>query len=489
MRKSMKSYLLLALLLCVSEVLAFDVQTIIEKMRPGQNVKTGETKETGKWVLVKSIVKKDSNLTDAEINELGLVLAKKSIAAFWGGTMVNSTETTKTEAIESNVNGKNYSEIEETYNATLSTDINHFLRGVSIVSVIDHEDAKWIYCFSSESIQNAAAEMEAKKLQLPPNTVEAIGISSLPTETISVQRQQALASAQRIAVEQVLGNVVSNTTQVQDNVKIQSRIYASAAGFIEECRIVSEGSFSGGYRVRIIAKVSKDKLLSDYSAIMKSMGDPSFMIRTNQKDLYHSLSDFFSGLGLRIVVDASNADYFINAMGDFRQVIHPVSRIAGIQLSLWVTITDANSGQELITQKNDPRKASVFHSSGERQVELAAEKAYKQIRQPLHEKINTLLGKMSSTGREIRVIVQNYSNELSPELEIIVKAVERIPGCSNVNMNIDGINGKATIRANYTATMEALAKFLGTRLNKEILSSSRRPRIVSFSNSELHLSY
>lgn len=467
---------------------AFDVNAVIARMPDEQNIKCGKAPDTGIWLLAKGVVVKDGTLSPNEVAEMGLALAKKEMAAFFG-TKVRSTEDSETTIKTTTQNGEEQSEVTEFTREAIHIDVDQFLRGVAVIQVVDKGEVAWVYCFTSGTVMNAAAEMEAQKEQLPPNTVMAIGLSVLNSENLETQRQAALAAAKRMAVEQVLGASVAATTQVQDSTKIQARIYASASGFVEEYRIVSEGEFPGGYKMKIVAKVARDKLLSDYTAVMKSMGDPGFAIRTNHQELYHSLSNFFSTLGIRILAEPSDADYIIDAMGDFRAVRHPATAIDGVQLSLWVRIFDARSGQELFAVKNDPKKAAVFHAKGERQVELAAEKAYQQLRKPLHEKLNAMLGKMAATGREIRVFIENFSAAFSPEMETIVKALEMTPGCSNVNVNVNDITSEAIIRVNYTATIEALSKFLADRMAKDIPYPARRPKIVSFTNAELRLSY
>ncbi|MBR4220999.1 MAG: hypothetical protein IKR81_07590, partial [Victivallales bacterium] len=381
------------------------------------------------------------------------------------------------------------SQINKFKTEAIKIDVNQLLSGVAVVSVVDKGEVVWVYCFTSGTVVDAAAEMAKQKAELPPNTVEAFGLSVLTTESLDAQRQAALAAAKRMAVEQVLSSCVAATTQVQDNTKIQAKIYASASGFIEEYRITAEGEFPGGYKVTIVAKVTKDKLLADYTALLKSMGDPGFAIRTNHQELYYRLSDFFTSLGLRIIAEPNEADYIIDAMGDYRAVKHPSTAIDGVQLSLWIRVFDARSSQELFAVKNDPRKAAVFHAKGERQIDLAAEQACEQLRKPLHEKLNALLGRMAATGREVKVLIENYSAAFAPELDIIIKSLEMTPGCSNVNTNVNDITTEAVIRLNYTATMEVLSKFLTERLAKDIPYPARRPKVLAFTNTELRLAF
>ena len=467
----------------------FDVNAVIARMKDGQNLACGKSPETGFWIVSCAEVVPEKGMNPNEINELGLALSKKEIAAFFG-TTVKSTESASSVVKLESKNGVETSSVEEVVKEALTINVDQFLRGVTVYRTAKKGDAVLVYCYTSMQVINAAAEMDRMKAQLPPDTVAAVGFAAFSgSESQPVIREKALAAAKRFAVEQVLGSTVAANTQVQDSTKIHSRIYASAAGFVEEFRIVSEGRTPDGYVVKIIAKVARNKLLNNYTAFMKAMGDPGFAVMTNQKDLYMCLCDFFSSLGVRIVADPKTADYIIDANGDFRQVIHPTTRISGVQLSLWVRIFNAKTQQELFAIKNDPRKAAVFHAAGERQIEIAAQKAFAQMKQPLHVKLNQLLGKMSAGGREIQVVIDNYSESFSKELAITVKAVEGIPGCSNVNLKVDDVSQTATISANYTATMEAMANFLKARLEKDIEYPVRRPKLKSFSTNTLNLTY
>ena len=125
----------------------------------------------------------------------------------------------------------------------------------------------------------------------------------------------------------------------------------------------------------------------------------------------------------------------------------------------------------------------------ERQIELSAQKAFTQVKKPLHEKLNQLLGKMATTGREVRIVIDNYTESFSDELRIIVKAVENIPGSSNVNMKVNDIEQTATISLNYTATTESLEGFLQARLKKDIEYPVRRPKTKNISANTLTMTY
>jgi hypothetical protein len=82
-------------------------------------------------------------------------------------------------------------------------------------------------------------------------------------------REAALNSALRHAVEQVVGMSVGTTTYVSNLKTIEDKIYSSANGFIEKYEVVSEDrTLDGGYRLTVSAKVSKEKLSSAVSPLI-----------------------------------------------------------------------------------------------------------------------------------------------------------------------------------------------------------------------------
>jgi hypothetical protein len=54
----------------------------------------------------------------------------------------------------------------------------------------------------------------------------------------------------------------------------------------------------------------------------------------------------------------------------------------------------AHGGEELLSLVNDPRKSAVSLGDPEREREICAEKAFKQMEKPVHEAINSMIARM-----------------------------------------------------------------------------------------------
>ena len=134
---------------------------------------------------------------------------------------------------------------------------------------------------------------------------------------------------------------------------------------------------------------------------MKFLGDPAFFVDSNSPDLASHFTEFFTDMGIRIALDPRAAKYVIHCTGTFRSLMHPTyDNRPGVQLSLRFRVMEINGEECLIDMKNDPRRSACFVGTDpERQKEICAAKAFKQMKKPLHEKIQAMVGKL--VGRKM----------------------------------------------------------------------------------------
>ncbi len=467
----------------------FDLDMEIAQMRSaGKQQKLGESADTGFYIICIEEVPVEDGINDHMARELALAQAKRTIAGFFK-TEVDSSLTQTKEVTVLAEDGHENALIREMTMESTRIDIGQLLKGVIVYQAEHRENGLEVICFLSRKIADAATEMKEAMDELPPDTVRAVGLAMLGNSSLDTARDNALQMAKRQAVEQILGSTVASTTQVQDADQIRAKIFASSGGFIETYRIVEESSMSDAYRVTIVATVARKKLLSDYSAHLKALGNPGFYIRTDHRELYGIFVKFFAELGLRLVTEREAADYVIDAIGEYRHLKHPASGRDGVQLGLWIRVFDAVNDRELLMQRNDSTRSAVFHASGERQKEIAAQKAFEQIKEPLHQALNRLIGKMSASGREVEIVLDRYSDIFSDELAVITAGVGMIPGCSPASVKIDGIGMRAVLTVEYVGAMDALEHFLRTVMQKEIQKQTRIPKTVSISTNRLELSF
>jgi hypothetical protein len=468
----------------VNKKSSFNISQKIETILADNRIIAGGYNDSvGVYVI--SVVKIDQpNLTNDELNELALTRGKKEIAAFIGQEIKahDRVENTTTQI-------NDQEETKSFYSSVMEVNVSQLLNGVTLYKVWKENNETIAVCYLTGKTADMSARLKAQIAQLPPDTVGASGIASIEKGNIQVAKEKALRMALRNAVEQVLGTVLAGNTQVQDNEKIRSRIFSQSRGFVETYRIVTENSSNDYYRIEVIAKIAKNKLLDSYSSYLKTMGDPEFFIRTNNKELYLTFLKFFEGLGLKLTNNLNSAVYIIDAIGDFKNVKHPVENLYGTQLSLWIRIYDAKSGQELLSQKNNPRRAVSFVSSGERQKDIAVEKAFKQIRNPLHKSVDKMISQMVSNGRIIVIKIAGYQPNYKTSIEGICNSLGYVIGNDTVTYKINGNNNTVVINANYIGQMVDLESFLRKRIEKDFGNRIIVPITISIEKNELKMQY
>ena len=83
-----------------------------------------------------------------------------------------------------------------------------------------------------------------------------------------------------------------------------------------------------------------------------------------------------------------------------KTVKNPMNGRKGVQLSLRFKVKDMRNDEVLIDFKNDPKKSACFQTGGEdRQKEICSDKAFAQMKEPLHEKIQNMVAKL--VGRKM----------------------------------------------------------------------------------------
>ena len=156
-----------------------------------------------------------------------------------------------------------------------------------------------------------------------------------------------------------------------------------------------------GTRIELVAKVSKKKLLDSYRNYLKALGDPVFCIEcasddSDKEDVQVSarFAQFFRELGFKISKTRDGATYLIKARGSYRRVKNPMDESEIFtQFSMSIKVL-AHGGEELLSLVNDPRKSAVSLGDPEREREICAEKAFKQMKKPVHEAINAMVARM-----------------------------------------------------------------------------------------------
>ena len=326
---------------------------------------------------------------------------------------------------------------------------------------------------------DASAELAAKMAELGPDTVSANGFAPIANGGVPAAQKAALASAKSAAVEMVLGSAVAST-EVALNMNAGAKVFSNAGGFIESFRVTEESDRDGVWKVTILAKVAKDRLMKDYGAALAQFGNVKFHVeKTGRDDLDALLEEKFTEWKCPLTSNRSEADYLVWARWEFADETHPMDGRDGTRLTLTIRMLDAATGKEYFAVNNDPRKAVSFIGDQRRRIRNAADLAMKEIHEKIHAKLDAMIGTMTASGRDIRMVFDNYSEAYADSLEAIRAAAETIPGCNTATVKINGTARMAEIGLRCQTDMDTFRKLMEEAMGQAIPSASMRPDTVS----------
>jgi len=456
-----------------------------EMAADGESVRPGEA--SGGWyVAALSEIVSGEGRSEAEAMQRARLVGKRLIAGFVSGEKTGSSEES---SIEETISG-DATETRETFRQKITVDVDAVLRGAEVVGTVEGDGGrKFLVVAASSESADASAALAAKMSELGPDTVSASGFAPVAEGGVPAAQKAALASAKSAAVEMVLGSAVAST-EAALNMNAGARVFANAGGFIERFRVVEEGDRDGTYRVTIIAKVARDKLMEDYGAALASMGDVKFHVeKTGRDDLDAMLEEKFSEWKCPLTADRTDADYLVWAKWEFADEVHPMDGREGTRLTLTIRMLDAATGKEFFAVNNDPRKAASFVGDRRRRIRNAADLAMKEIHEKIHRRLDAMIGTMAASGREVRMVFDNYTEAYAEAFEAIRAAVDSLPGCNNASATINGSARTAEIAFRCQMDMDSLRRIADEAIRAAVPGAAMRPDTVSSDANTWNLSW
>ena len=359
-----------------------------EMQADGADIRAGCTKELGVFVVAAGTT--EITGTKAKAKTVARLNAVKNLGAFLGTQM--SAEERAGMTATTDAEGKKV--MTEFFSSMTSEKVNQLLKGVQDYGFDDDGKNLTYIVYMTAKGQDKSDELQNALNKLgDEGTVAAVGEGR--THDIAVQL------ALRSAVEQVVGTMVVGETKIADDEVIRNKIFSGAEGFVDEYRITAEASVTVGTRIEVVAKVSKKKILDSYRVYLKALGDPVFYLECTSSDstgedaqIAARFGQFFRKLGFKIVKTPEEADYCIKASGSYRRVKSPMDENeVYTQYSMVIKVLSRN-GEELLSLPNNPRKSAVSLGDPEREREICAEKAFKQMEKPVHEAIHAMIARM-----------------------------------------------------------------------------------------------
>ena len=365
------------------------VEALAEKLlADNAGVRAACNKELGVYIVAMGSA--DVTGSKAKAKTVARLEALKNIGEYLG-SQVSASETATMKS-RKDING--VEQTEEFFSSVMQVNVKQALKGVQDLRIIDDDDKITAIVYLTTKSSDKSSELKAAMNALgDEGTVRAVGEANT--------HQNAVQMALRAAVEQVVGTMVVGATKITDNEKVKNKIFSGAEGFVDTYRVTDELEIAAGWRISIVAKVSKKKILDSYRVYLKTLGDPVFYLNctstdsnAEDKQIAARFGQFFRKLGFKISKTPEGADYVINASGEYRRVKNPLDEDQTFTQYSMIIRVMSKTGEELLSLPNNPRKSAVCINNPERERELCAAKAFKQMEKPVHEAINDMIARM-----------------------------------------------------------------------------------------------
>lgn len=114
--------------------------------------------------------------------------------------------------------------------------------------------------------------------------VTVTGIAAIQNGNLGLAKDEALKDAKRVAVQEVLGSVVSARSDVKNFQLVKQTVTSKSEGMIETFEILSAAAASDAeYQVKIKAKVSMALINQTIEEVVASQGKPRMMVILEEK--------------------------------------------------------------------------------------------------------------------------------------------------------------------------------------------------------------
>ena len=145
--------------------------------------------------------------------------------------------------------------------------------------------------------------------------------------------------------------------------------------------------------------------------------------------------------------------------------------------------------KEYFAVNNDPRKAASFVGDRRRRIRNAADLAMKEIHEKIHKRLDAMIGSMAASGRDVRMVFDNYSEAYAETFEAIRAAVDSLPGCNNASATINASARTAEIAFRCQMDMDSLRRIADEAIRSAVPGAAMRPDTVSSDANTWNLSW
>lgn len=287
--------------------------------------------------------------------------------------------------------------------------------------------------------EQSAAALKAKQ-EGKPLEVAATGIAMIERGDVATARTKALESAKQLALEMAMGASVvgrSLMDRSETATKFRETYFSSTEGRVANYSIERDEPEGETFVVRIRATIQQDKLLEDYRAHLRSIGDPVFCVDAcGNADLQAAANAFFKGKQFSIKEGADCA-WIIRLEPSFTKRTDPQnSSRTGQQCLISATLVNARTREVLLQAGETARGFDSMDAGEEAQKRRAVLKAFGNMGKDLHGKIEEWILRVVREGRPVQVRIRGLDG-IERVTTRLVEALSLRPGINDVKVGLE----------------------------------------------------
>jgi len=332
-----------------------------------------------------------------------------------------------------------------------------------------------------------------------------VAVADVVSTGDGVNRDAALASAMRRAVEQNYGAFISSSTAVVDAQLMEDKIFSHSKGYVTRYVITKEGSTDSGYSVTITAQVDTTILKDDIDSLTilrKNMGNPRILVAFSQKgegvqsfknrefieEIYNGIVESLTDRQFRIV-DKNASESFARQVAETHEINLFLNKAAdyGLKYNAEYTllygvsgeVVDSYSGDKKVklrikTRLIDNSRAleitnKVIEESGgaatmANALEKVAREGGKHVVEPMVAVIQNNWMDMQQNGSLYTVVIDGVNDP--EEIAKFTGKFEKFPLVNDAK-EVESGGGKTTFEATYRGKRDQLDRDV-VRASKEL---------------------
>jgi hypothetical protein len=250
--------------------------------------------------------------------------------------------------------------------------------------------------------------------------------------------------------------VIVADSLVRENKELHETLVGRTSGFIASWEVVDgiDGVHGDYYTIKIICDVDAGGVYAEYSAFLRSMGDPGFHVRSDSPALRQNFEKLLDELGFRLTADEDAADYWLNLNPEYEDLVHPINDSKGTRLTLGVELLDTKTGAVYSPVRSNGRQTDFSSSGQERQMEKCATKVTDALADELKAELGKVVRRFSSDGRPIIVSFEDGAEMAAEHQEVCRDTIRKIPGVRSCSRKIEG--SSLIFEVTYTGKSEIL---------------------------------